>query len=60
MISFESLSDSMRVLYLEEVNKNRTSQIRSITHELRTPVNGTINYLDAALQDSSVDEKIKK
>ena len=34
--------------------------MRSITHELRTPVNGTMNYLDAALKDNSIDQKIKK
>ncbi len=29
--------------------------MRSISHELRTPVNGSINYLEAALLDKDID-----
>ncbi len=29
--------------------------MRSISHELRTPINGTINYLETALIDKNLD-----
>ena len=28
--------------------------MRSISHELRTPVNGSLNYLEAALNDDKL------
>ncbi len=34
--------------------------MRSISHELRTPVNGSLNYLEAALNDESIDQLIKE
>jgi signal transduction histidine kinase len=49
----------MKILHLEEVNKNKTAQIRSMTHELRTPVNGTMNYLETAMNDKFVPDQIK-
>ncbi len=33
--------------------------MRSVTHELRSPVNGTLNYLEAALSDNTISEKTK-
>ena len=33
--------------------------MRSISHELRTPVNGSINYLEAAINDPKVNDEIK-
>ena len=34
--------------------------MRSISHELRTPVNGSINYLEAAIVDNSVSKEVKE
>ena len=33
--------------------------MRSITHELRTPVNGSLNYIESALMDKRISEEIK-
>ena len=30
--------------------------MRSISHELRTPVNGSINYLEAAIKDKNTNK----
>ncbi len=29
--------------------------MRSISHELKTPINGSLNYLEAAIKDLSVN-----
>ncbi len=29
--------------------------MRSISHELRTPVNGSLNYLEAVLNDKTIN-----
>ena len=34
--------------------------MRNISHELRTPVNGALNYLDASLKDSRIDKFVKE
>ena len=34
--------------------------MRSISHELRTPVNGSINYIEAALNDNRISNEVKE
>ena len=34
--------------------------MRSISHELRTPINGSMNYIEAAINDNRITEEIKE
>ena len=34
--------------------------MRTISHELRTPVNGSLNYIEASLKDKKISKYIKK
>jgi PAS domain S-box-containing protein len=41
-----SLADARRIAEVEASNRTRSEFLASLSHELRTPINGTLGYLD--------------
>jgi PAS domain S-box-containing protein len=41
-----ALSDTRRIAEVEATNRTRSEFLASLSHELRTPINGTLGYLD--------------
>jgi signal transduction histidine kinase len=48
------------LITLEETNKYKDQLLASVSHELRAPLNGTINMVEGAVQSKYVSEHIKE
>ncbi len=53
------LSQLKRLTMLEDINHYRNSMVHSISHELKTPLNGMVNLVQSMYNLASVDQELK-